>query len=416
MQQHKFLIEHLQKLAGITIKEQEIPDNQNKRKIFVLVGPPSTGKSTWISTTFSNTDNQPYIINRDDIAEAVAQSNSWSYDEMFVTPPANANIGDIDEKYGKVIPAPNWMPWTKTVFSRIQGANGKVQHLFEERVNGAVDSGKDIVVDMTNMTSGARKAALRTIKGAENEFEKIAVVFQFHGAEGIIKKISAKRAEAAKRMGKSKTIPDAAFERMFSSFQEVKTSEGFDKILSVDNRAAFKKIVEESLQLEQAGIPPTSSPPQAPPQRKKFSQQQPVAQQVNLDTVEGREALMKDFIATSKEMMRAIKTVEIGLQKITSKDNSETGVTPFIHDIATYVEPNMARLRDTVPTAWDQLKKATGAAVNLAKQQKAIRDSQPTPQPTQQQPQQQQTAHESAWNKNDFTKKSLKEVFDWSEE
>ena len=41
------------------------------KKIYVLVGPPSVGKSTWIKNTF--TDTKPYIINRDDLAEQVAE-------------------------------------------------------------------------------------------------------------------------------------------------------------------------------------------------------------------------------------------------------------------------------------------------------------------------------------------------------
>jgi predicted kinase len=40
------------------LKEQETPLN-----LFVLVGPPSVGKSSWINDTFI--DKEPYIINRE---------------------------------------------------------------------------------------------------------------------------------------------------------------------------------------------------------------------------------------------------------------------------------------------------------------------------------------------------------------
>ena len=56
---------------------------------------------------------------------------------------------------------------------------------------------------------------------------------------------AAKRAEAAKRMGKSKTIPPAAFDRMFSSFANVSEDEGFDEIVSVDNREMIKQLAGE---------------------------------------------------------------------------------------------------------------------------------------------------------------------------
>ena len=49
-----------------------------------------------------------------------------------------------------------------------------------------------------------------------------------------------KRSEEYKSMGKSKTIPPEAFDRMFSSFQDVSTDEGFDDIIQVDNIPSFK--------------------------------------------------------------------------------------------------------------------------------------------------------------------------------
>ena len=218
------------------LKEQ----TEEMKKIFVLVGPPSVGKSTWIKSTFVNSE--PYIINRDDLVEEVASEYGWSYDDMFASPPKDAKIGDSDEKYGNVAAPPPWMTWASSVFDKVMEANGKVQQLFTQRVSGAVSSGQDIVVDMTNMNEGARKRALAAIEGSEQDYKKIAVVFNFKGAEQFIKKVAAKRAEAAKRMGKSKTIPDAAFDRMFKSYMDVDKSEGFDEIIPVDNRAMLKKL------------------------------------------------------------------------------------------------------------------------------------------------------------------------------
>jgi len=56
-----------------------------------------------------------------------------------------------------------------------------------------------------------------------------------------------KRAEVAKRMGKSKTIPPAAMQRMFSSFQDVSPEEGFDKVVPVDKIRDIEKYLNESL-------------------------------------------------------------------------------------------------------------------------------------------------------------------------
>ena len=217
-------------------------EQEERKKIFVLVGPPSVGKSTWIKGTL---EEAPYIINRDDIVEQVASEYGWTYDDLFVSPPADAKEGDEDEKYGKVIPSPSWMTWQDFVFDKVLEANGKVQKIFVDRVSGAVPSGKHIVVDMTNMNSGARARALKAIEGSEADYDKVAVVFEFEGSEDIIKKVAAKRAEAAKRMGKFKTIPDAAFDRMFKSFEKIAGGEGFDEIVSVDNREMLKKLAAE---------------------------------------------------------------------------------------------------------------------------------------------------------------------------
>lgn len=210
----------------------------SKRKFFVLVGPPSVGKSTWISNTFGAA--QPYVINRDDIVDNVASEYGWTYDDMFVTPPPDSEIGAVDEKYGTVEAAPSWMTWTKTVFSKVMEANNKVQQMFQQKVSGIPASKGDVIVDMTNMNAPARSGALKMIGDAD--FEKNAVVFEFEGAEDYIKKVSEKRAEAAKRMGKSKTIPPEAFDRMFKAFSRPTSEEGFDQIVSVDNREMLKKL------------------------------------------------------------------------------------------------------------------------------------------------------------------------------
>jgi predicted kinase len=220
------------------LKEQE----EKQKSIFVLVGPPSVGKSTWIENTF---EEEPYIINRDDLVEQVAEEYGWTYDDMFASPPQDANVGDVDEKYGTVAESPSWMTWQNTVFDKVLEANNKIQQLFTTRVSEAVPSGQDIVVDMTNMNAASRKNALKAIEGNEPDYKKVAVVFEFEGAEEAIQAVAQKRAEAAQRMGKSKTIPPAAFGRMFGAYQQVDPSEGFDDVVSVDNREKLKDLASQ---------------------------------------------------------------------------------------------------------------------------------------------------------------------------
>jgi len=215
------------------------------KKIYVLVGPPSVGKSTWIKKTF--VDIKPYIINRDDLAEKVAGEYGWTYDDMFIVPPVDSNEGDVSDKYGTVVPAPAYMSWPgapKLVYDKVVEANGKVQSLFTQRVAGS--KGQDnIVVDMTNMNAGARKGALKAIEGVEGEYHKVAVVFNFKGAEDIIKKVAAKRAEEAKKMGKSKTISSDVIDRMIKNYAEVSSEEGFDEVVNIDNTEELRKVISD---------------------------------------------------------------------------------------------------------------------------------------------------------------------------
>lgn len=233
-----------------------------KKTIYVLVGPPSVGKSTWISKTF--VDVNPYVINRDELVEQVAEEYGWTYDDMFVTPPDNSEKGEVSEKYGKVVPAPAYMNWKgapKLVYDKVIEANGKVQKLYTDKIAGA--KGQDnIVVDMTNMNAGSRKGALKAIEGQEGEYNKVAVVFKFKGSEDLIKKVALKRAQEAQKARKSKTIPEVVFDRMFQSYdlksegggelstQEIESrlkSEGFDRVILEDNIEGLKKYISQEV-------------------------------------------------------------------------------------------------------------------------------------------------------------------------
>jgi len=164
------------------LTEQEVATN---KKIYVLVGPPSVGKSTWIKNTFQQ--EHPYTINRDDIVEKIASAHGWTYDDMFMLPPAGSNEGDVSQKYGTVVKSPAYMTWAPLSYDKVLEANNQVASQFNARVAGAKGQ-QNIVVDMTNMNAAARKGALKAIEGAEHEYHKVAVVFNFQGAEEIIKK------------------------------------------------------------------------------------------------------------------------------------------------------------------------------------------------------------------------------------
>jgi len=222
------------------IVEMMTPDANmggEKKKMFVLVGPPSVGKSYWINKTF---DVKPYVISRDDIVKQVADQYGWTYDDMFEGPPKDAVIGDVHPEYGEVVAPPSYMTWVSSVYSKVNEANAKVHNLYIQRVAGALPSGQDIIVDMTNMNKGARSRALNAIDGHRDEYEKIAVVFDFKGAEQAIRKVADIRSKE-----ENKTIPSDAFDRMFGGYEPVSLDEGFDAIVNVDNRSILRDLANK---------------------------------------------------------------------------------------------------------------------------------------------------------------------------
>ena len=231
-------------LAGIINENQYYEMLEGKKKIFVLVGPPAVGKSTWIKNTFQKDD--PYIINRDSIVEEVASQMGMTYDDMFSAPPKDSTIGTEDEKYGTVVSSPSFMTWQPLSYSNILDANKLINDKLNDKIKNAATSGRDIVVDMTNMTANARKQALKSISGKEEMFHKVAVVFPFHGAEHIVKKMAFKRSQEIKSQGGSKTIPPEVLDRMMNSFQEIAPEEGFDEVVEMDNRQKLKELLDNN--------------------------------------------------------------------------------------------------------------------------------------------------------------------------
>lgn len=224
-------------LAGIITESQYREETEDRKTIFVLVGPPAVGKSTWIKDTFRE---EPYVISRDAIVDNVARSMGMTYDDMFSAPPEGSVEGSEDDRYGTVVKSPPSIPWQSLSYSKILAANSSINAQLKGKMDRAATSGKDIVVDMTNMTARARSQALSAVAGKDEMFRKVAVVFPFEGAEEVIQKIAFKRSREIKFQGGSKTIPPKTLEMMMRSFEKVSHDEGFDDVVNVDNREKLR--------------------------------------------------------------------------------------------------------------------------------------------------------------------------------
>lgn len=203
-----------------------------RRELVVLVGPPGVGKSTWIARKFPA--GGVYVISRDDIVDEVAGEMGLTYDDMYATPPAGSSPeSPADPKFGPVVASPSYMTWAPFSYEKVLAANGEIAKRLKARFEGAVGSGKNIVVDMTNMNAGARKAALAPAAGGD--FFKRAVVFKLEDSDlpNLISRVES-RARELERSGKRKTITADIINRMVKSFQKVTPDEGFDRVDTVD--------------------------------------------------------------------------------------------------------------------------------------------------------------------------------------
>ena len=224
--------------------------------LFVLIGPPSIGKSTWISENIPDA----YIISSDEVTEAVAAQNKMSYDDMFTYPQqptlrsgeANPeyNPDEVHPRFGKIVDQGiSWKKWAPKAYEKVNAAEIAALEKLEQVKEDAKLSGKPIVIDMTNMNVGVRKRIIDEMTRLTGmELRTIGVVFEFEGAEEDIKDTAASRNVFKQMSGHGpKTIPPAAFDRMMGGYQAPTEGE-FDKLIYVDNRGKIKDFHQSNLQ------------------------------------------------------------------------------------------------------------------------------------------------------------------------
>ena len=148
-------------------------------KLYMLVGVPGSGKSTW-------TNNQDWAkdcayISTDVWVELEAKKQNKTYTEVFA----------------------EFMP--------------KAVHIMTEHVKLARDKGQDIIWDQTSTTIHTRKKKLVMLP----EYYAIAVVFNTPDSEELSRRLN-------NRLGK--VIPDDIIQLMIEGWEEPTLEEGFKEI------------------------------------------------------------------------------------------------------------------------------------------------------------------------------------------
>jgi tRNA uridine 5-carbamoylmethylation protein Kti12 len=149
------------------------------KKIYILVGIPGSGKSTWIK-------NQPWlkdaiVISSDNHIEAYATSIGKTYNDVY-------------------------RDYIKTA-----------EKLVKRDIKNAITSDKDVIIDQTNVTAKGRKKKLNLFK---NHY-KIAVVFKILGDDELYSRLKS-------RPGKH--ISKRTIDKMKCMYEPPSLDEGFDEI------------------------------------------------------------------------------------------------------------------------------------------------------------------------------------------
>lgn len=148
-------------------------------KLYVLVGVPGSGKSTWVANQQWTGD--CVVVSTDEFVEDYARECGSTYSEVFE----------------------DYMP--------------TAVRLMADKVVRAREAGKDIVWDQTSTTVSTRAKKFNMLP----DYYKIAVVFRTPDMETLKRRLDSRP---------GKTIPPDVVERMVAQWEEPTTDEGFDQI------------------------------------------------------------------------------------------------------------------------------------------------------------------------------------------
>jgi predicted kinase len=154
-----------------------------KPQVIILVGPPLSGKDTYLRQNPS-TD---VVISRDDILMSQVRHNDYSL-----------AFKSVDQR--------------------------EVDKLLKDKLDKSIIERQNVIINMTNLSKRGRRKFLQLFP---KEYEKIAVVFPKLNIETYIERNLKRQTE------ENKFIPSGVIEDMISRWEDVSYDEGFDKIINL---------------------------------------------------------------------------------------------------------------------------------------------------------------------------------------
>jgi len=159
-----------------------------KSNLYLLIGPPLSGKDTFLKTCHELFNPDSVIISRDDILMSLHDTDDYS--EAF---------HKVDQK--------------------------EVDRLLNQKIQDCIDGKKNVIINMTNLTKRGRNRHLS--KFPNSDYVKIAIVFpKLDITEYINRNLKRKNEE-------NKFIPLNVIQSMIDNWEDVTSDEGFDSIIKL---------------------------------------------------------------------------------------------------------------------------------------------------------------------------------------
>jgi len=248
---------------------------ENKKIFYVLVGPPASGKSSWIEDNIESSGKRFSIISRDDIIKSDIFPKYKIANDMFsptAKPPADAKPGYVDPQkkhYGEATEDEKG----RLVYSKVEEARRELEQLLKDQYKKTLSNANNldyIVIDAMNQNPNVRKNVLSK---APKDYKTVAINFQFKGHEKEIMARSERRAEREKKelgYGFGRSMSEKDYENVFANFVPATKSEGFDEVMTHDSfnknkvtaeslTRSFRSFLNEAAEQKQFGVVKTGS-------------------------------------------------------------------------------------------------------------------------------------------------------------
>lgn len=167
---------------------------ENKPTFHMLIGPPCSGKSTWVYNYLTTVDKTklPIVFSTDHIIESAAKATGKNYSDVFP---------DIINPAQKIV-------------------NASIQLMSFSK--------ESMILDQTNTTKKSRKTKLQLLKN-KKDYHIVAVYFD--APYTVLLERLKKRNESA-----GKVISESVLEHMYAQLQPPSEYEGFDEIIFVETK------------------------------------------------------------------------------------------------------------------------------------------------------------------------------------